>query len=182
MTTGTRLVTAEELWAMPNNARRELVRGEVRTMAPAGFDHGAVIMNIGVPLGAYVKAHRLGLVLGAETGFVLKRNPDVVRGADVSFVQASRIPAGGRPVKFWEGAPDLAVEVVSPGDTVEEVEEKVTDYLDAGTRMVWEVHPRRKTVTVHRPGSQPTVLRAGDTLDGSDVVPGFRLVVDQAFE
>jgi hypothetical protein len=69
MTTGTRLVTAEELWAMPNNARRELVRGAVRTMAPAGFDHGAVIVNIGTPLAVHVKAHRLGLVLGAETGF-----------------------------------------------------------------------------------------------------------------
>jgi Uma2 family endonuclease len=181
MTTGTRLVTAEELWAMPNTTRRELVRGEVRTMAPAGFDHGAVVINVSTPLAVYVKAHRLGLVLGAETGFVLKRNPDIVRGADVSFVQASRIPAGGRPVKFWEGEPDLAVEVVSPGDTADEVEEKVSDYLDAGTRMVWEVHARRKTVIVHRPRSQPTILQAGDTLDGGDVVPGFRLPVDDAF-
>ena len=181
MSTGTKLVTAEELWAMPNNARRELVRGEVRTMAPAGFEHGAVIMNLAVPLGAHVKAHGLGVVLGAETGFVLKRNPDVVRGADVAFVQASRIPAGRLPVKFWEGAPDLAVEVVSPDDTLNEVEEKVEDYLDAGTRLVWVVDPRRKTVTVHRPGAQPVVLRAGDALDGADVVPGFSLDVIAAF-
>ena len=181
MTTGTKLVTAEELWAMPNNARRELVRGEVRTMAPAGFEHGAVIMNVAVPLGAHVKAHRLGVVLGAETGFVLKRNPDVVRGADVAFVTASRLPATGLPVRFWEGAPDLAVEVVSPGDTVDEVEEKVADYLDAGARTVWVVNPRRKTVTVHRPGAQPFVLRVGDVLGGDDVVPGFRMDVTDVF-
>src|SRR3954470_24746914 len=105
MTTGTRLITAEELWAMPNKGLSELVRGEVRTMAPAGFEHGAVIMNVAIPLGSYVKAQRLGVVLGAETGFVLARNPDVVRGADVAFVSASRIPPGSLPVKFWEGPP-----------------------------------------------------------------------------
>lgn len=180
-TSTTRAITAEELWAMPNNTRRELVRGEVRTMAPAGFEHGSVIMNIGIPLGTHVKAHRLGVVVGAETGFVLARNPDIVRGADVAFVQASRIPPSGLPIKFWEGAPDLAVEVVSPGDTVEEVEEKVDDYLDAGARMVLVANPKRKTVTVHRPGAQPVILRQGDTIDGADVVPGFSLAVVDVF-
>ena len=166
---------------MPNNARRELVRGDVRTITPAGFEHGAVVWNVAIPLGAHVKAHRLGVVLGAETGFVLKRNPDVVRGADIGFVQASRIPEGRLPVKFWEGAPDLAVEVVSPDDTVNEVEEKVGDYLDSGTRLVWVVNPRRKTVTVHRPGAQPVILRVGDALDGAGVVPGFRTDVAAIF-
>lgn len=181
MTTRTRLVTAEELWAMPNNARRELVRGEVRTMAPAGFEHGAVITNVSAPLATYVKAQRLGVVLGAETGFVLHRNPDVVRGADVAFVAASRIPATGLPVQFWEGAPDLAVEVVSPGDTVEEVEEKVDHYIAGGARLVCVVNPKRKTVTVHRPGPQPTLLRSADTLEAGDVVPGFQLKVADVF-
>ena len=181
MTTGIRLITAEELWAMPNNARRELVRGEVRTMAPAGFEHGAVIINVAAPLANYVKAQRLGVVLGAETGFVLKRNPDIVRGADVAFVAASRIPAAGLPTKFWEGAPDLAVEVVSPGDTVEEVEEKVDDYLTAGTHLVWVVNPKRKTITVHKPAANPLVLRVQDTLEGADVVPGFRCNVADIF-
>jgi Uma2 family endonuclease len=181
MTTGTRLVTAEELWAMPNNARRELVRGEVRAMAPAGFEHGAVIINVAAPLAVHVKAQRLGVVLGAETGFVLKRNPDIVRGADVAFVAASRIPASGLPAKYWEGAPDLAVEVVSPGDTVEEVEEKVDDYLHAGTRLVWVINPKRRTVTVHRPGANPSILRDQDALEGADVVPAFRCSVADLF-
>ena len=181
MTTSTRLVTADELWAMPTNARRELVRGAVRTMAPAGFEHGAVVINISAPLAVHVKAQRLGIVLGAETGFVLQRNPDIVRGADVSFVAASRIPSMGLPVKFWEGAPDLSVEVVSPGDTVEEVEEKVDNYLAAGTRLVWVVNPKRKTVTVHRSRANPLVLRDPEILDGEDVVPGFHIRIGEIF-
>src|SRR5688500_6257676 len=132
MTVIPRHFTAEDLWAMPTvDGRRELVRGEVREMPPGGFDHGAIGMNIAVRLGAHVAQNRLGVVLGADTGFVLSRNPDTVRAPDVAFVAAARIPASGRTVRFWEGAPDVAIEVVSPGDTVEEVEEKVDHYLDA---------------------------------------------------
>jgi Uma2 family endonuclease len=181
MSTGTRLVTAEELWAMPDKPRCELVRGEVRTMAPAGFERGAVIVNISTALALYVKPRRLGVVVGAETGFVLQRNPDIVRGADVAFVQASRIPAGGLPVKYWEGAPDLAVEVVSPEDRPKEVEDKFQNYLDAGARMVLVVNPKRRTVTVRRLGAEPVVLLTEDTINGADVVPGFQLPVADVF-
>lgn len=181
MTTGTRLITAEDLWAMPDKERLELVRGEVRTVAPAGFEHGAVTINISAPLAMHVKARRLGVVLGAETGFILRRNPDIVRGADVAFVVAARIPAGRLPVKFWEGPPDLAVEVVSPTDVAGKIEEKVNDYLDAGTRIVWVVNTKSRIVTVRRPGAEPIALRPGDAIDGADVVPGFRLDVSDVF-
>src|SRR5213078_2486301 len=97
MTTGTRLVTAEELWLLPPDQRRELVRGEVRMMAPGGFDHGAIGINIASALGVFARQNRLGVVLGADTGFVLSRNPDSVRAPDVAFVAAARIPASGRP-------------------------------------------------------------------------------------
>jgi Uma2 family endonuclease len=181
VTTTTRPITAEELWAMPNNERRELVRGEVRTMAPPGFDRGAVSHNVARLIGNHVADHRLGVVVGAETGFVLARNPDVVRGADAAFVVAGRIPSSGRPTRFWEGPPDLAIEVVSPSDTLQEVEEKVDDYLAAGTRRVWVVNPKRRTVTVYRPGAQPEVLREADGLAGEDVLPGFRCPVAALF-
>jgi Uma2 family endonuclease len=173
-------ITAEELWAMPGGQHRELVRGELRTTGPSGFDHGAVAINLSGLVTSHVKQYKLGNVV-MKTGFILARNPDVVRGPDVAFVQAARIPASGRPAKFWEGAPDLTVEVVSPSDTIEEVEEKVDDYLAAGTRMVWIVNPRRRTITVHRPGSNPVVLRETDTLDGQDVLPGFQCGVREAF-
>jgi Uma2 family endonuclease len=150
-------------------------------MAPAGFEHGAIGLKIASCLLAHVQQHRLGVVVGGETGFVLARNPDIVRGADAAFVRADRIPAGGNPVKFWDGPPDLAVEVVSPGDTLQEVEEKVDDYLNAGTRMVWVINPRRRTVTVSRSGTNPVILRDPDVLDGQNVVPGFSCKVAALF-
>ncbi|MEA2711352.1 MAG: hypothetical protein QOF78_3953 [Phycisphaerales bacterium] len=181
MSTEARQITAEDLWNMPGDQRRELVRGELRTMAPAGFEHGAIITNLAFLLTKHVREHKLGFVLGAETGYVLARNPDVVRGADVSFVRAERVPESGPTVRFFEGAPDLAVEVISPSDSLEELEEKVGDYLDAGTRLVWVVNPRTRTIAVHRSTREPQVLRENDALDGEDVIPGFRCQVTEAF-
>jgi Uma2 family endonuclease len=181
MWTETRLVTAEELWQMPDNRRRELVKGEVRERARSGFDHGATVDNFQVLLSNHVRANRLGVVVGAETGFRLSRTPDTVRGVDVGFVRADRIPATGRPTTYWDGAPDLAVEVVSPTDTVEAVEEKVDDYISAGCAMVVVINPRRRTLTVHRGGRDPVVLREGDAFAAEDVVPGFQCSIAAIF-
>ena len=150
-------------------------------MAPSGFDHGAIIHTFQLLLGTHVSARKLGVVVGAETGFRLARNPDTVRGVDAGFVRADRIPKTGRPTTYWEGAPDLAVEVLSPTDTVEAVEEKVDDYLAAGCPMVLVINPRRRTLTVHRPGRDPVVLREADTFDAGEVVPGFRCPVAAVF-
>ena len=129
-----RTVTADELFRMPEDGYRyALVRGGLLRMTPAGFDHGAVIMNLAVPLGQHVKTGRLGVVCGAETGFVLERRPDTVLAPDIAFVRRERIPAAGRPRTFWDGPPDLAVEVRSPGDTRKEVAEKVAAWLASGT-------------------------------------------------
>jgi Uma2 family endonuclease len=181
MSTATRPITAEELWRMPGDRRRELVRGEVREMAPSGFDHGVLVDNFQVSLSNHVRANKLGIVVGAETGFRLSRNPDTVRGVDVGFVRADRMPKAGRPTSYWEGAPDLAVEVLSPNDTVEEIEAKVDDYFGAGCPMVLVINPRRRTLTVHRPGQQPLVLRESDTFEAGEVVPGFRCAVAALF-
>jgi Uma2 family endonuclease len=175
------LLTAEDLWRLPNNQRRELVKGELRTMAPAGFEHGAVIDNLQFRLSSHVRQHRLGIVLGAETGFLLRRNPDTVRGADIAFVATNRLPASGLPTGYFHGAPDLAVEVVSPNDTSAEVEDKVDEYLAAGAKLVWVVNPRRKTVTVYRPQTPLALLGETDTLTDEDVVPGFRCSIAEIF-
>ena len=175
-------MTAEELLRLPDdNCRYALVRGELQRMAAAGFRHGAVIMNVAVPLGQHVKAHRLGVVCGAETGFVLERDPDTVLAPDVAFVRRERILASGLPVTFWEGAPDLAVEVTSPGDTRPEVADKVTSWLAAGTRLVWVVDPKRVTVTMHEPDGIPRRLGESDVLEGERLFPGFRLPVAEIF-
>ena len=182
MTLDTRTMTADELWHMPSDdMRHELVNGELRTMAPAGFDHGAIGIELASLLHQYAKAQKLGRVLNADTGFVLRRNPDTVRAPDVAFVNAARIPPGKRTIKFFDGAPDLAVEVVSPSDTVDELDEKVSDYLTAGCQMVWVVHPKIKSVTIYRPAAQPMVLGDADSLDGQDVLPGFRCSVAEIF-
>ena len=171
-------MTAEELFRLPDdNCRHALVRGELQRMAAAGFRHGAVIMNVAVPLGHHVKAHGLGVVCGAETGFVLARDPDTVLDPDVAFVRRERIPASGLPATFWEGAPDLAVEVTSPGDTRREVADKVASWLAAGTRLVCVVDSKRAEITIHEPDGLPRRLAGSDVLDGEPLFPGFRLPV-----
>jgi Uma2 family endonuclease len=176
------LITAEELSSLPDDGYRyELVRGELRKMPPAGGDHGSTAMNIAGPLHQYIRSHKLGQVFAAETGFVLGRNPDTVRAPDVAFVRRERIEAVGKVSGYWPGAPDLAVEVISPGDLYTEVAEKVADWLAAGTALVWVVDPRRRTVTIHAGTTQMRTLSIEDTLDGEPVVPGWRLDVVDIF-
>jgi Uma2 family endonuclease len=175
-------ITADQLWRMPHDGmRRELFRGELRMMAPAGADHGDVTNNFAFLLTAHVKANALGKVFAAETGFRLARNPDTVLGPDVAFVRAERIAAAGVPKGYWEGAPDLAVETVSPSDTLEQVEEKVDAYLAAGARAVLVLNPRRKTITAHKPNQNPIVHHEGETLDLGDVAADFRCAVSEVF-
>jgi len=182
MSTTLQRMTADELFTMPEDGfRYELVKGELRKMSPAGGEHGAIIFNLSILLGQYIKANNLGQGFGAETGFKLASNPDTVRAADIAFVRRERIPATGIPKNFWQIAPDLAVEVLSPGDTLEEVEEKVEDWLSAGTRAVWIVSPKRRSVTVYRSMTDVTRLSEADDLDGGDVVPGFRCKVVEFF-
>ncbi len=178
----TKPMTADELLVMPDDGwRYELVKGELIRMAPAGFDHGVVAMNIGAALHNYVKRRNLGAVYAAETGFILTRDPDTVRAPDAAFNRKDKVESVGRGRGYWEGAPDLAVEVISPGDTVNEVEEKVAEWLEAGTAVVWVVSPKLHTVTVYRSLTDIVTLTEKDNLDGGDVVPGFQIQVSEIF-
>lgn len=176
--------TAEDLLRLPTGLgeRFELVEGELRTMSPGGSLHGKVAARAALLLGQHVAARHLGEVVGAETGFVLKRNPDTVRAPDAAFIAAVRVPAGGLPETYFDGAPDLAVEVVSPGDTAQDVQSKVTDWLQAGTRMVWVLYPKSRQVFVFRAGGRVDALAADALLDGDDVLPGFACPVRDLFE
>jgi Uma2 family endonuclease len=176
------LVTADELLRMPRGrVRRELVRGELREMTPAGYEHGRVAMRVGSLLDRFVRENDLGVALAAETGFRLESDPDTVRAPDVAFVRRDRAAQVAEGSSYFRGAPDLAVEVVSPGDSFAEVEEKVFGWLEAGCRMVIVVNPRKRTATVYRSRSDITVLTEADELDGGDVVPGWRLPVRELF-
>lgn len=182
MSTTSGLMTVEELWRLPNDGtHRELVRGELRTMAPAGFEHGDIETTLTLKLGAYIHSAKLGRLVVGDPGFILARDPDLVRAPDAAFVSQARLEQTGVPKQFFPGAPDLAIEIVPPSDTLYEIDEKVDDYLGAGTRLVWVVNPRRRTVTVHRPAGQPVVLREADQLTGEDVVPGFACQVSLLF-
>ncbi|MGI8588524.1 MAG: Uma2 family endonuclease [Chloroflexia bacterium] len=178
----TQTVTADELLHMPDDGfRYELVKGELRQMAPAGSQHGQIAIALAGRLFQYVDAHRLGVVFAAETGFLLSSKPDTVRAPAVAFVSQERIAATKVGVGYWPGAPDLAAEVISPGDTYTEVEEKVFGWLEAGARMVIVVNPRKRPVTVYHSLTEIFVLTENDQIDGGSVVPGWTLAVRDLF-
>ena len=178
----TTLMTAEDLLALPDNDMRyELVEGELIEMSPTSRPHSRDGMRIATQMNVYAEANDLGEVYGADAGFILRRNPDTVRAPDAAFVRKERLPEldedGYLPL-----SPDLAVEVVSPSNTVNEMSQKVQEYLEAGTAIVWVVEPKRRQVTVYTPGQHPRILRDGDLLDGGDVMPGFTLSVTYIFD
>jgi len=176
-----RLITAEELWQMPDDGHRyELVKGELVEMVPPGALHGKIAYRIARLLGNFAEAEQRGEIY-VESGYQLFHDPDVVRAPDVSFVSRERIPPQGEPEGFWELAPDLAVEIVSPHDRAVDIEAKITDYLTAGTRLVWVIYPRTQTIFTYRLDGTVHRLTAADTLDGGDVLPGFSCPVADIF-
>lgn len=150
-------------------------------MTPAGHPHGRTAIRITWPLAQRVEENGLGTVYAAKTGFVLSRNPDTVRAPDVAFVRRERVEEVGEAGGYWPGAPDLAVEVVSPNDGYAEVEGKVAEWLRAGCRMVIVADPSNRTVKVHRTATDVKTLAADGEIDGADVVPGWRLLVRDLF-
>lgn len=151
-------------------------------MPPPGFEHGDVVSVFDSSLGSYVRANQPGRVVVGDVGCQLTTDPDTVRGPDVAFVRRERLPVGGPVCGYWPGAPDLVVEVISPNDLYTEVDEKVAEWLEHGTRLVFVVNPRRRTMAVHRPGQPVRILGVDDVLDGEDVVPGWTLAVRDLFQ
>ena len=178
--TTTDLITADELLQMKDDGfRYELVRGELVKRSPAGHQHGRIALNLTGPLFQHVKTHNLGTIYATGTGFKLAE--DMVRAPDAAFTRRERVEAVGLTTGFWPGAPDLAAEVISPGDTYAEVQDKVSDWLDAGTRLVVVVNPSTQTVTLHYSRSDIRVLTIDDVLDGGEVVPNWTLPVRDIF-
>jgi Uma2 family endonuclease len=182
MSTATELLTADDLLRIPHDGYRyELSQGELIKEPPAGNIHGNRTMRLGWRLARHVEANDLGVVFAAETGFRLATDPDTVRAPDVAFVVRPRVKEVGEFEGFWPGAPDLAVEVISPGDSYTGVEEKAVEYLRAGTRAVWVVDPRRRTVTIYRSLAEIKILTEADTLEAEDIISGFSCRVAEIF-
>jgi Uma2 family endonuclease len=178
-TTTRRVATEEDLLAMPKDGQKyELVDGEIR-VSPAGDRHSVVALRLGGLLLTHVTERRLGHVMGADAGFRLPGGN--IRSPDVSFVAGGRFPQDTPPDDFGNLAPDLAVEVLSPGDRTRHVLDKIGEYLEAGVRLIWVIDPRRQRAAAYRSLSEVRELAPDDSLDGEDVVPGFRCRLREIF-
>jgi Uma2 family endonuclease len=172
-TTTRRVATEDDLRAMPEDGRKyELVDGEIR-VSPAGDRHSQIALELGARLLTFVKERRLGHVFGADAGFRLPSGN--VRSPDVSFVASDRFAEDQVPDDWGRVAPDLAVEVISPGDRPRHVLDKVGEYLEAGVRLVWVIHPRQERAVVYRSMSDVRELGRDGFLEGEDVIPGLRI-------
>ena len=149
-------------------------------MTPSGHQHGDIVFQLTGLLWQYLRENPIGRAFGAETGFWIGSDPDTVRAPDVAFVAKDRVAEVTARKGFARGAPDLVAEVISPDDTYAEVDRKVEQWLNAGTRLVWVVNPRTRKVVVHTAGAMAT-RAGGDMLDGGDVLPGFACTVAELF-
>jgi Uma2 family endonuclease len=158
----------------------ELVEGRLVREPRPNAEHSWIATELAGRIREHVRKNRLGITLG-EAGFLLADEPPTVRGPDVAFIARANLPRGGFPRPFWTVPPDLAVEIVSPSNTRAEIREKVLEYLAAGTRLVWVVEPRDRLVTTYSSRTDVREQKGEDTLDGFDVLPGFRLRVADVF-
>ena len=182
MSTQPGLMTAEKLLTLPDDMwQYELLDGELQRMTKPGALHGRVAAEVGASLTTFVRNHDLGLTFAAETGFLLRKNPDTVRAPDASFISHVRLAATPFPLeKFYPGAPDLAIEVLSPSDSARKVRSKVADWLACGSAAVLVLDPKRKVAELHRAG-RVHVYAPPEVLMLDDVLPGWSLDLADLF-
>ena len=180
METSVKSWSDEELMALPaDGGKRELLKGEI-IMSPAGSEHGYISYLLLDAVGRHVRQQRLGLVFDSSTGFRL--TPEDVLSPDVAFVAKSRLTGWKRPPRgFIIGAPDLAIEVMSPADTLARLHEKLVLYFEHGARLAWVINPTERNALVYRGPEADRLLRVSDALEGEDVLPGFRLPLAELF-
>ena len=178
----TKLLTAADLERMgPDGERFELIEGELREAESVGMIHGNLGMDLATHANVRVLEHRLGAMFDSDTQYVVTPDGHNVLRPDAEFVRLDRLPKGGHREAICPFAPDLAIEVVSPSNSESEIHRKVAIYLRGGTKLVWLVRPRQQTVTVFSPDQPERVSTTADTLDGGDVLPGFRLALAKLF-
>lgn len=178
-----KLLSIEEFLRMPepdDGAMHELVRGRIVTASVPTFLHGMIVGRACGLLDQFVRPRKLGRVV-LRTGLITERDPDSVRGPDVAYWSAERLPLNKRPEVYPEVSADLCVEVLSPGESLARTQEKLTEYFNCGVRLVWIVDPDACTVAVHRGLDPAGVLTEADTLSGEDVIPGFACRVEEIF-
>jgi Uma2 family endonuclease len=175
------LMTAEELLQLhlPHKST-ELVRGQLIVREPPSTYHGKLAAKLSILVGNFVYARELGDIFGQDTGFKIASSPDTVRAPDLAFLSRERSSAVGRR-GYAAIAPDLVVEIVSPGDRPGEVLAKVADWIDAGVRLVWVIDPDRTEARIHRSDGSLEIVSGDGALNGEDVLPGFTLELAKVF-
>ncbi len=179
-------MTADEFFDSPFARGFELVKGKVVPKGgnidfdmPTGALHGAVTEELASRMSWFVKKHKAGRIFAAETEFIL--NKGTVRGIDVAFVGNEKLKEHGIPEKYFPVAPDIAVEVISPGNTFDEIQDKIIEYIASGATLVWIIYPKQKMVQIHKKSNVIQVLREKDELSGEDVLPDFKLKLEEIF-
>lgn len=189
MPVATQTMTAEEFAALPDDGvRRWLFRGELRdggedSVSLRNTDHGIAQANASGFLWAWLRTQPLprGNIAAGDTGFLLRSDPDSATGPDVAYAAAAAPTRRIGNRVYFDGPPIAAVEILSPSNRYGEVMDKVDEYLDTGCRVVWVLDPRRRTVTVYRPGQGPELFNAQQTLRGDPELPGFACPVAELF-
>jgi Uma2 family endonuclease len=177
-----RLITAEELEQFPSDFRYELIRGVLREMQPpAGEEHGVLTFELSMHIGRFVKEHKLGRCYAAGTGFITSRNPDTVVAANFTFIAAGRILSP--PIEGYVFlAPDIVLETRSTWDRKHDIAEKIERWLAAGVKIVLDLDPAGRQMTVYRPETEPIMLGPDDTFFGAAILPGFSLPIRKIFQ
>ena len=184
-TSSTALMTAEELMQLPRGYyRAELINGVLETMPLAGIPHGRITARLSAPLAQFVWDHDLGEV--CRVGCQVTWKPDTVLGADISFISKHRLDEAGEVTGYWQGPPDLAIEVLGPEDHPAKVETEIARWLSFGTKQVWIVDPKHRTVTIYRSAlirenSWREEFSGSDYLEAQDLFPGLRISLDKIF-
>lgn len=177
----TKLLTAEDLLALPDDGYRyELEGGVLRRMPPPNYRHGRIVARTTRHLDVYGDETGLGKVV-SNGGVIVEQSPDLIRGPDIAFVRTERLPEGWDGTGYLPYGPDLVVEVISPSDEKHDIERVNAEYFTVGTRLIWHFDPAARTVTARRPDGTIRVYSDADELDGEDVLPGFRLAVAAIF-
>ena len=180
---GAKPLTADDLLRLySEGVRGELIKGEFHETMSAGVTHGKVVINIAGELRSFVRPRQLGSLMGSDTGILLERDPDTVREPDIAYISAERMALGVDVPGYSKIVPDLVVEVVSPSDTPQEVNDKVGMWLSYGARLVWAIYPSTRTVNVHPESGASLTLTEDDILDGGDVLPCFSWNVSDIFD
>ena len=172
--------TEEELMRFPHDGCKcELVDDELR-LSRAGMEHGLIVASLTACIGTHAAGRRFGVVCGSNLGCWMRSGN--LRCPDVSYICAARVPRSPKTRQaFFRGAPDLVVEVLAPSDRPVRISEKMEDYFQSGTRLAWVINPAERNALVYGTAEADRLLRVTDTLDGEDVLPGFRLPLAELF-